>query len=397
MAIHSGSWLGLPDFGITEKIGSVLNRPKTSQGGSNIIGPSQAAPVVLGQSTSQTQYGPMPAPGYYPQNNPAPTNKIINSPSSPVNNPPVDASVINAGVQSGNESIDRDYQNAISQADTAESGLRDQAGQATTELQNQGQQVRSSLENQRATAEQGVQSQETTAQGQAKTAMMQARDLFRQQQQQNIAQLSALGLSSSSVMEGLAEKLGVETARRIGGVTGSLDEVMQNLSKERARVNDYAKTKSLEVEQNLQTQIGSIQQQLLQGIRQIQDSKQLAATAKANSRANLMQQAQQQIGALQTSAQQFAQQMQQWALQKNSVLTDAQKGFTVNPADTTALQNEINRVGGISQQGMVNTPQVDYGTQTGYARVMPQFSKSTKDTSPQQPGESLSAYLLRTQ
>lgn len=38
MAIHSGSWFGLPDLGITEKIGSFLGSGTTSQGGSNIIG-----------------------------------------------------------------------------------------------------------------------------------------------------------------------------------------------------------------------------------------------------------------------------------------------------------------------------------------------------------------------
>jgi len=289
---------------------------------------------------------------------------------------------INQGVNTGNENIERDYNDALMQADTAEQGVRGQAGQATTELQNQGQQVRTSLGEQQATANQGIDIQGQTATSSAKTAMMQARDLFRQQQQQNIAQLSALGLSSSSVMEGLAEKLGVETARRIGGVTGSLNEVLQNLSKERARVNDYAKTKLTELDKNLQTQIGSIQQQLLQGIRQIQDSRQLAATAKANSRANLMQQAQQQIGALQANAQQFAQQMQQWAIQKSTVLTDAQKGFTINPTDTTGLQNEITRVQGIKDaSGQPLSYDISSGSQTGFLKLTPK-SPSMKPYDP---------------
>lgn len=259
--------------------------------------------------------------------------------------------LINQNVQSGNDSIERDFNDAIAQADTAEQGLRSQAGQATSELNTQGTQTRNALEQQRGTAEAGIAGQEQTAQTQAKTSMQQARDLFRQTQQQNIAQLSALGLSSSSVMEGLAEKLGVETAKRIGGVTGSLDEVMQNLSKERARVNDYAKTKLTELESNLQNQIAGIQSQLIQGIRQIQDSRQMAATAKANARADLMTQARNQLYNYQNAAQQFAQEMEQWRQTKESTLADASKQFTITPTDFTNLNNAQSNIQSITGVG----------------------------------------------
>lgn len=53
---HSGSWFGLPDFGVTEKLGSIFNIPTTSQGGSNLIGSNPSA-QVLGQSTSS--YNPV--------------------------------------------------------------------------------------------------------------------------------------------------------------------------------------------------------------------------------------------------------------------------------------------------------------------------------------------------
>lgn len=41
--VHAGSWFGLPDFGVTEAIGGLFGAPKTSQGGSNIIGPQNAS------------------------------------------------------------------------------------------------------------------------------------------------------------------------------------------------------------------------------------------------------------------------------------------------------------------------------------------------------------------
>lgn len=54
---HAGSWFGLPDFGITEKIGGVLGRPTTSQGGSNLIGGPQKQ-QASSPSQSATAYGP---------------------------------------------------------------------------------------------------------------------------------------------------------------------------------------------------------------------------------------------------------------------------------------------------------------------------------------------------
>jgi hypothetical protein len=55
MATHKGSWFGLPDFGITEAIGGLFNKPRTAQGGSNLIGPNyaqtQPTPQVYGAQT----------------------------------------------------------------------------------------------------------------------------------------------------------------------------------------------------------------------------------------------------------------------------------------------------------------------------------------------------------
>ncbi len=53
--IHAGSWLGLPDFGITEKIGDVLGRQRTSQGGSQLFGSQQASGDTLGVSSGPMQ------------------------------------------------------------------------------------------------------------------------------------------------------------------------------------------------------------------------------------------------------------------------------------------------------------------------------------------------------
>jgi hypothetical protein len=56
--VHSGSWFGLPDFGITEAIGGAFGAPKTSQGGSDIFkNPQKASTGVLGTSTPSYSAG----------------------------------------------------------------------------------------------------------------------------------------------------------------------------------------------------------------------------------------------------------------------------------------------------------------------------------------------------
>ena len=207
--------------------------------------------------------------------------------------------------------------------------------------------------------------------------MQGARDLFRQTQQQNIAQLSALGLSSSSVMEGLAEKLGVETARRMAGLTGSYEEVTQNLAKESARVKNYAESKIRQVEENVGLQIKSIQSQIMDAIAQIGQQRNVAATAKASARADVLSQARQQIYNLQASAQTFAQQLQTWATQKAQSLADVNKEFTISQEGLgQAVQSAISKMPTIP--GFQYVPEPQQGSNMLY-KVPGKYVKSTQD------------------
>ncbi len=55
---HAGSWFGLPDFGLTEAIQSVIAPQKAyaSSGGSNLIGPSTPVPTQGVQGTQTTNF-----------------------------------------------------------------------------------------------------------------------------------------------------------------------------------------------------------------------------------------------------------------------------------------------------------------------------------------------------
>ena len=57
--LHTGSWFGLPDLGITEAL-AADNAPRTAEGGSNLIGQNNAAPILKGTITDTGPATPPP-------------------------------------------------------------------------------------------------------------------------------------------------------------------------------------------------------------------------------------------------------------------------------------------------------------------------------------------------
>jgi hypothetical protein len=226
-------------------------------------------------------------------------------------------------LNSGNDIIDRDFQNYMSQLAGQENDLRAQSPLAEQKVNNAYTSATNSLNQQVQGKQQTLDTQQQQTATQEKSALQQARDLYRQTQQQNVAQLSGMGLSSSSVAEALAENQGVETARRIASVSSSAQDVYQNIQKERANLQDYVTTRTQELEQEKASQMAQIQQQLMQGLNQINSARNSAAVDKANKRQELLQQTQSAVAQLQAKAEEFQQSMQQWAAQNNAKLQAA--------------------------------------------------------------------------
>jgi len=365
-----GSW-GLPDVGATEWLSNVFGQGRTSQGGSNLSGDqSQTALVPSGSNNNGPTFAQSGQSGAYgvtqnrstnvlsanTYNPPATTGNGM--PSNPVANNqsaglPYDQ--INQQQANGNSQIDSDYETSMGQLSGAEQGLRGQAGTAEGTITNEAAATRTQLGQEQAVQEQGAQATLSTAEKQGTSAMQQARDLFRQTQQSNNAQLSALGISSSSVSEALAERLGVETARRIAGVTGSLDEVRLNTTKELGRIKTYYEQKATQVQEWVANEKTKIQTTLMQGLNQINSARSQAASDKASARANLLSQVQNQIYSLTQQQQQFDQSLQQWAAQKSAALQPiAQDPEYLNTLMSTA--NTFNQQ--FAPSGFTYLPQV---------------------------------------
>lgn len=353
----------------------------------SFIPKAYAAPGVKGASTAPNygftaQNNSLNMPGYqqgYANNTGRSSGGGVPSTNQgiPTNQPTNDQGFqnIQSAQDQGNQQIEDDYNQSMGMLAGAEQGLQGQAGTAQSQITNDAAGVQTSLGAQQATQQQGVQSSLFTAEQQGTSAMQQARDLFRQTQQQNNAQLSALGISSSSVSEALAERLGVETARRIAGAASSLDEVRLNAVNELGRIKNYYAEKKTQLDENVMMQKDQIQQSLMQGLNQINSARSQAASDKAQARSSLLNQVQTSIYNLTTQQQQFDQQLKVWATQKSAALTPLttneglknvfqsfQQTMAANPGISQfnwQPQVNMDKYGQISGSISANKPQID--------------------------------------
>lgn len=335
MAITSGTWkapgvLGgigykIPDFGLTERFAPILGR-NPNQSGQSMNFPVQTQNgKVEGVSTQNFVNTLNPQKTVNITDKSTGNNNNNNLPSSPIPGNNSQQYIDQANNQANDYLglIESEFNNTIGYLQGQEQGLRGQAESAMGEIGGQYNSAAAQLGLEQETAEQGVTQTQQTAETQAKSALQQARDVFRQTQQNNIAQLSALGISSSSVSEGLAERLGVETARRIASVTNSIGEVRVNAQKEWSNIQKYYSQKKSALEQTKASAITKIQQDLMAGINQINYARNMAQADKARQRTGILHNAQNQIASIQQQAQEFDNSLKKWAYEKGQALKEA--------------------------------------------------------------------------
>lgn len=280
---------------------------------------------VLGASTSFSS----------PQNfNPAPSTGGGGA-QAPAFNP---EQTINQNSNDLQGQADFEFDQALGLISQQEGALRSEAGVGVREQTLAGQQAGSRAGQAKQAQLSGLESEGQTAEKTASSGLKQARELFRQLQQQNNAQLSGLGISSSSVTEALAERLGVETAQRIGGITGELGEIRQNIAKEKTRVEEVFQSKLTEIQESTQIAIQRIQAGLQQGLSQLAGARGQAATAKAQARTDIAVNARNQILQIQQEAQQRSQAIQAAAARRAQALAEAEQ-FMFKSNDLTGQAN----------------------------------------------------------
>lgn len=328
----TGTWspfgITLPDYGKTEKYAKQSVQPTAfynpAAAGTGQIG----APVY----TQTPVYGPKYTPNQV-------TSKVTGGSANSGTQINTIANNSNAGVNDVvdqySELLNQDYNNTINELSAQERNIRSQADIAQSQVGNEFASTQTQLGNEQATNLQGVQGQLDTAEKESTSAMRSARDMFRQTQQANIAQLSGLGISSSSVAEALAERLGVETMRRIGDVSQSLSDVRINAQKEIGRINNYFQEKKTQLEQTKALELSKIQQSLIAGIDTINAARDRAALDKARSRADLLNNAKSAVDAINNQVAKFQDSLTAWAKSRSQAL----QGLAQNPEWITSFMS----------------------------------------------------------
>ena len=221
--------------------------------------------------------------------------------------------------------LNSEYEQLSNNLNAQEQSLKAQEQAAIASANAGAAPTRTAIGNERTSRNADLTTQAQNEQSRAKTAISQAQQLYRDTQQQNSAQLSALGISSSSVTEALAERLGRDTAQRIGGTTNDLNQVLGNIDSERTRTNDFYNQKLTDLEGQLQATIGNIQAQSLQALNQLQLTRGQSANDLAGRRLDILQQTRAQINSAKDQTLAFQQQLDQFNAQRQAALDDARQ------------------------------------------------------------------------
>lgn len=255
MAIHAGSWLGLPDLGISEKIGDVFNRPRDNRGGSQVFGSSNAQ--VLGNSTSQLpQYSTYQAPQY---------STLAQAPSGGSSSGLPYANPSNQWQTDQNNAFNQMQGAAQSNNDAELSGLNSQYDYLASQAQNQlgylgeqRQQGLGTLDTALQDVNRTVDKARYNTQVNTEDQIRQAGSTARNTQLKNRQTLRALGiLNSSFAGENLNAPMNQFDEQRAG--------LMQEGSRRLAELDDFVTTKTDE-HANLVAQLENQYAQLIGGI-----------------------------------------------------------------------------------------------------------------------------------
>jgi len=202
---HTGSW-GTKDFGVTEKIGSLIGAGTTSQGGSNIF-PSNQPGQVQGLSTvNQAPPGPGGAYPIAQGPNPNPTNTSSGGTGGGSGSGQVDQ--LPGFFNDYEDSARKQYEAELASSNTAFDRLRSDVEGQLPFLQRERDRGLSSLSGQMDALGNQVGRQKEEAAQSRDQNIQQAGDTARQIQMQNRNMLRSLGiLSSSAAGELLARPL----------------------------------------------------------------------------------------------------------------------------------------------------------------------------------------------
>lgn len=235
---RAGSWslfgVGLPEFGLTEKLGGIIGAPRTAQGGSNIFGGSQAmvSPAPSGGQVMGAQSSGGGPGGAFPPGRPASQQSIGGQPSGgqPSGGLPLEQNPEQPDFSAYDQAIAQ-AQEALNIGEQAALGSRDAA---ITEAEASGQQQTKLAQQAQSEKLGGLGEQRTRESGRAENAIAQARQQAAEMQQG----LQARFGKSTGTGAFVGELTGRAALQNIGGIQQGLQQTMTQINQEEQNVRN---------------------------------------------------------------------------------------------------------------------------------------------------------------
>lgn len=338
--VHSGSWFGLPDFGLTEMLQGKLTTTPSPTGLTDRVG----SPVAMPQTTPNvvniipnqpglTYSGAMQSTQNY--ENPVPTNtnngtsgnwkqtsakgrfnsngdwisEDTGPQSAPDPNNPNDWQNINKN----NAEIQSAYDASMGYFNTAQDTLTKNFGLTQDQINSDYGANTAQLGSDRTQAMGTLDTQERAGQTRKEDALAQARRLY----QQLISGTQARFGGTSSAGKYASEIQGAEQQRQMGQVDRQSNEFVQQINTARNNVESQYQTGLLKLKQTMQQSLTSAQSEFNSKIADIASSRAQTEQAKASMRLQALQDLRNKTFAVQQQNTQFEQQLAAMREQSN--------------------------------------------------------------------------------
>jgi hypothetical protein len=332
---HSGSWLGLPDFSITERISDALGRPRTNQGGSSILGNQGAS------NTQQNPSGEVAAMSSMNYNFPLPTNTnpnyqpTQNRPAAPTNQASTQNNVV-PSVDPLLAEIDNAFNPTMNYLSGLESSLNSQLPSAENQVNQEYGVAAQSLTNQKQQGLSGIDTQETTARARKEDASSAARRLFGELQRQGMQRYGG----ASSAGQAFTELSSNEFQRNMGGIDKGFNETLTQIGAARTSVENKFMEAMNNIELQKNSALQSVRDDFRNKINEISRMRAGAQQEKANMRLQALQELRNQVFQVNMDAMNFARQLQSQREANVSYLENVAKSIQQNiTSATNAGQN----------------------------------------------------------
>lgn len=320
--VHPGSWFGLPDFGVTEAIGSLFGGAKTAQGGSDIFlnpgnhppsfqGPVKPGETISGQSpfASRQVLGSSTPNNLVPAGNPIPPGGTGgNMPSTPQQATPT--------IDPVQREIDNVFNSSMNYLGGLENSLRSNQPGITGEINSNYNTGSANLERSQQTAEGQIGQSQQQGEQRKQDALTAARNLYNELIMGGNQRFGG----ASSAGEAYQALAGRELQRNSQQVQTDYSSFMGQVAQARNNLQMQYQNSLASLEQQRQSALNQAQRDFQDKLNQINAMRTEAAQTKATARLNAITDLRNQIFQINVATAQNSQTVQNYARQLHDQL-----------------------------------------------------------------------------